>query len=335
MPELAVSALPEAAFGGLVEGVPTAELVAAAEDLRAAFDQAGGLLVLRGLLDLAPGDLVQLASLFGPEVENIRQTLTAERFFHPDHPCVMKLANTPPVSHPPPPAAPRLAGGGLDVRHPQQTNWHTDQSYRRPPPDVTLLYGRICPPADQGQTLFADCTAAFAALEEAEQARLQSLSALHAPRWIGRTPEDVRAGRPPHPLLPHQYPQPQPLVRVHPSTGRPALYICQAEQMDCLEGPIPSLGAGPDSAGAALLERLLCHATQPSFVYTHAWQAGDLVIADNRCLLHCATWYDAETHAREMWRATVMGRPGAEYAGEPKSWLPKPGQDIMQGMDHA
>jgi taurine dioxygenase len=48
---------------------------------------------------------------------------------------------------------------------------------------------------------------------------------------------------------------------------------------------------------------------------------GDLVIYDNRTLIHAATWFDAAQHQRLMWRTTVSGNPGAEYAGEAKSWI--------------
>lgn len=67
----------------------------------------------------------------------------------------------------------------------------------------------------------------------------------------------------------------------------------------------------------------------------HKWQQGDLLIGDNRCLLHAATWYDAKTHDRLMWRTTVMGNPGDEYAGEAKSWIPAEGVKVMQGMEDA
>ena len=62
---------------------------------------------------------------------------------------------------------------------------------------------------------------------------------------------------------------------------------------------------------------------------------GTRYAADNRSLLHCATWYDAERHTRLMWRTTVMGNPGDEYAGEDKSWIPRDGSAVMAGMEHA
>ena len=50
---------------------------------------------------------------------------------------------------------------------------------------------------------------------------------------------------------------------------------------------------------------------------------GDLLVWDNRCLVHTATWYDGENEQRMMWRTTVRGNPGAIYEGEARSWVPK------------
>ncbi|MEM7429796.1 MAG: TauD/TfdA family dioxygenase [Pseudomonadota bacterium] len=312
------------------------QILAQREAILHEFNQAGGLLVLAGLgaIDREPSLLLRISEIFGPEVENYRETLTAARFFHETVPEILVLSNMPPCNHPPPPKA-EVPDGGFAVQFPTRRNWHTDQSYRRPPPDVTLLYGSICPPSDQGQTLFADCTAAYASLPQHLKERIQGLNGIHAPRWIGRRPEDVRNGVEPRALLPHQLPQKHPLVRFHPDTGRPALYICEENQMDFVDGPISGLEPGPDGEGAALLRELLSHATQPERVYVHEWQPGDLVIADNRCLLHAASWYDAGGHDRLMWRTTVMGNPGAEYAGEARSWIPSEGHDVMEGMEDA
>jgi hypothetical protein len=65
------------------------------------------------------------------------------------------------------------------------------------------------------------------------------------------------------------------------------------------------------------------------------FQCDDLVIADNRNRLHCATWYDAAHYTRLMWRTTVMGNPGDEYADEEQSWIPRDGSDVMAGMKNA
>ncbi len=303
-----------------------------------AFYAARGLMLIRGLgwIRARPAALVEISRLFGAEVEDYRQTLTGSRFFHDSVAEILVLSNRPPCNHPPPPRSGRDGDDGeLRVSFPHQVNWHTDQSYRRPPPDVSLLLALDVPPRDQGQTLYADCSAAYAALDSDLQRRLETLEGIHAPSWIGRSRAAVEAGEAPLELLPHQLPQRHPLVRRHPVTGEPALYICEEKQMDYVDGPVVGLGPGPDGDGARLIRELLAHATRPEFVYVHEWAPGDLLIGDNRNLLHCATWYDAARYDRLMWRTTVMGNPGPEYAGEAKSWIPPAGIDVMTGMDHA
>ena len=103
--------------------------------------------------------------------------------------------------------------------------------------------------------------------------------------------------------------------------------------MDWLDGPIADMEAGPKGAGAQLLYKLMSHYTQPCFTYAHDWDADDLVIYDNRCLIHSATWYDVTAHDRLMWRTTIVGNPGEEYAGEAKSWIPAGGAKPMQGIE--
>ena len=65
----------------------------------------------------------------------------------------------------------------------------------------------------------------------------------------------------------------------------------------------------------------MTHYTDERFVYVHEWEQGDLIIYDNRSTVHSATWFDAQEHDRCMWRTTVWGDPGSEYAGEAMSWL--------------
>jgi len=112
-------------------------------------------------------------------------------------------------------------------------------------------------------------------------------------------------------------------VRVHPVTGRKALYLCESGQMDWFDGPFVGMEPGPHGEGAKLLDRLMTHYTRPEFIYVHEWTQGDVLVWDNRCLVHTATWYDAATEQRMMWRTTVRGNPGAIYAGEKRSWVPE------------
>ena len=307
------------------------------ERLSQLLNDSGGLLVIRRLNAIIddPQLLVRLSRFLGPEVEDYYQTLTGKRFFHDSIPELLVLSNRPPCNHPPPARPdPEVEPIGIfPTRFPHRRGWHTDQSYRRPPPDVSLLFAVQCPPADQGQTLYADTTAAYEALDAFFKKQIDKLYGIHAPSWIGRSERAVRAGETPATLLPHQRPQRHPLVRVHPCTGRRALYLCEDGQMDYVDGPIEGMERGPDGAGARLVRELLEHATQSMFCYRHEWQVGDLVIGDNRCLLHAPTWYDADTYTRLMWRTTVMGNAGAEYAGEEKSWISSQGYQPMHGME--
>jgi taurine dioxygenase len=270
-----------------------------------------------------PGLLLRVSRLFGPEVENYRETLTPAHMVHPDVPEIFLVSNTPPALRAPParPSPPLTEDGRLPVQFPHRRGWHTDQSYRRPPPDISLFLAVLPVPQGQGQTLFADCAAAYDALPEELRSQVEKLEGLHVQSSSGRSRPAVLAGETPKPLRPHERAQRQPVVRDHPVTGRRALYLCEYGQMDWVDGPFIGLEPGPHGAGAALLDALMRHVTERRFVYVHEWSAGDLVIWDNRCLVHAATWFDADREARVMWRTTVSGNPGAAYAGEMKSWI--------------
>ena len=328
--------LPGARFGALARLSPAGEagaVVAAAEAapeaLPRALAEGGGLLLLKGMQEIArePQLLLRLSRLFGPEVEDYRRTLTRRERVHPSVPEIFIVSNVPPVSFPPPPRPnpPLTEDGGLPTRYPHRKGWHTDQSYRRPPPDVSLFFAVRPVPRGQGQTLFADATAAYEALPPALKERVEGLEGLHVQPGAGRSRDAVSAGEAPRPLAPHEKSQRQPVVRVHPVTGRRALYLCEGGQMDWLDGPLVGLEPGPAGDGARLLDELMAHLTRPEFVYVHEWDRGDLLVWDNRSLVHAASWFDADRLERVMWRTTVHGNPGAIYQGERKSWIPRVG----------
>jgi taurine dioxygenase len=327
-----VRPLPGATFGGRL--IPTVTGGArpfieaaerAPESLPTALADCQGLMLIQGMDAMAdrPELLLRFSRLFGPEVENYRENLTPLNQVHQTVPEIFLVSNIPPSNRPPPamPSPPLTADGKLPTQFPHRKGWHTDQSYRRPPPDISLFLGVEPVPQGQGQTLFADCAAAYEALPAALKARIEGLEGLHVQPKTGRSRDAVLNGETPRPLLPHQRAQRQPLVRIHPVTGKPALYLCELGQMDWLDGPIVGMQPGPHGDGGALLFELMTHITQPQFVYVHEWTKGDLVIWDNRCLVHTATWFDAAKERRVMWRTTVSGNPGPVYAGEAKSWI--------------
>ena len=178
--------------------------------------------------------------------------------------------------------------------------WHADSSYRDTPSDASLFQAEIVP-REGGETLFADATAAYRALDPAMRARIDGLVAVHSletlRQWGGRqNPERAPDTSSQAVAFP---PVRQPLVRAHPATGSKSLYLCPAV-ISHIEGLEPE-------EGRDLLDDLIRHATQPRFVYTHRWREGDLVMWDNRAVLHTASLFDHTRHQRLMYRTTVAG----------------------------
>ena len=170
--------------------------------------------------------------------------------------------------------------------------WHTDHAFRPIPAKYSLLHAHAVPP-EGGETEFADMRAAWDALPEKRKAQVEGMiamhSLLHSRAVLGFTdyaPEEVDA----FPPAPH------PLVRTHPGSGRKALYV--ASYASEIRGmPVPD--------GRMLLRDLTEHATRREFVYTHRWTVGDLLMWDNRSLMHRAGDYDM-TQRRDLRRTTVM-----------------------------
>jgi alpha-ketoglutarate-dependent taurine dioxygenase len=173
--------------------------------------------------------------------------------------------------------------------------WHTDKSYHDIPSLATLLHAKTLPP-EGGDTQFANMYLGYERLSQARKQQLQGLRVIHS--WeasrinTGNRPasEEEKRERPP---VEH------PLVRTHPVSGRKLLYL----------GMHTSHIVGmPHDEGKALLSELLELSTQPDCVYTHQWRAGDLVMWDNRCLVHRAlSNYDMARWPRVLHRTVVKG----------------------------
>lgn len=160
-------------------------------------------------------------------------------------------------------------------------HWHTDKPYHAAPPLLTMLHAIELPPTG-GDTEFANMVLAYEALPDATKDGLAGLRVMFRPAF-----DDAR------PAVDH------PLVRTHPETGRRSLYIGNHST---------HIAGMPEADGRALLLELLEHATQPRFVYVHRWRLGDLVMWDNRCLLHrAAANYEAHKYRRVMHRSVVCG----------------------------
>lgn len=181
--------------------------------------------------------------------------------------------------------------GDLETRR-----WHTDKSFLPNPCFATILHPVILPPAG-GETCFADMYAAYDALPEAEKAELENVRVIHSREFSMRqagkqpTPQEIEDAGPPFA---------HPLVRVHPESGRKGLFM--GEHASHLEHE--------PTAGRARLDALEAHATQERFVYRHAWRKGDVLMWDNRCLLHRGdTNFNVGLHPRVLHRTCLTGAP--------------------------
>src|SRR3954470_20894260 len=192
--------------------------------------------------------------------------------------------------------------------------WHSDLSYKAEPSMLSALYSVEVPVKDGrilGDTSFASTTAAYAALPEATKKRLEGLKNIHSYRYYRtknmqvQKEEEARGGRVIQEHMPTEeqlktVPDVEtPVVRTHPVTKRKGLFINEAHTS--------ALVGLPKEEGDALLAELYRHIIKPEFVYTHHWQAGDLLLWDNCAVQHKATFdYDLPLR-RLMHRTTVRG----------------------------
>ena len=271
---------PEASgFGAVVEGIdlsrPLAEPVR--QEMLRAWAEHAVLSFPRQALSL---EALEAATLqFGP--------FGADPFIKPmdGHPNVLELRREPDEK------ATNFGAG-----------WHSDWSFQPEPPAATLLHAQVVPPVG-GDTLFADCAAAYDALSPAMKDLLAPLRAVHsASRAYGtqgvfaretekRTMQIVVS---PEADKTHAHP----LVRTHPVTGEKALFVSPVYTVG-IEGMTPA-------ESQAVLGFLFAHMTQPEFIFRHRWAPDTLLIWDNRRTIHLAEGgYDG--HLRVMHRTTVAG----------------------------
>ncbi len=180
-------------------------------------------------------------------------------------------------------------------------DWHSDLSYLQAPSMASMLHALEIP-AEGGDTEWANMYAAYDTLPAATRDRIHGLRAIHSfdrrrnPRVTipiqykgnadgayDRSPPDVY----------------HPIARTHPATGRKALFV----------SPRFTIGIQDMDDGEAqpLLDELFEHAIRREFIYHHKWRLGDLLLWDNRCLLHLACGGIKEPGIRHMHRTTLSG----------------------------
>ena len=164
--------------------------------------------------------------------------------------------------------------------HPFGGGWHSDMTWHSTPPIITALHAKALP-ASGGDTAFANQHLALETLDDDTRASIADLTAFHTGKVFGPDVEDSV----------------HPVVRTHDETGRPALYV-NANFTKHVEGL-------PANDSERLLFRLFAHASRPEFIYRHKWQLNDLVLWDNRSVMHYAI--GDYTERRVMHRIVVKG----------------------------
>ena len=226
-------------------------------------------------------ELVEFSRSIGPLEEVSKYT----PYVHPDHDEVAILSNV--VEN-------GKAVGAVDAGQ----YWHTDVQFLQRPSRGSLLYAIEVPTAGDGtilgETQFADQRKAYAGLPQslkraiegrrAHNSYLHQFTRLAARRdRFGAPPKDIEAVHP--------------VVRIHPDTGEKCLYVS--------EGYTTSIVGMPEDESKDLLRELLSHATRPEYIYTHHWQAGDVLLWDNCSVQHCAVGNYQPPLRRLMYRTTI------------------------------
>ncbi len=176
--------------------------------------------------------------------------------------------------------------------------WHTDTAYLEAPPMATMLIAREVPPFG-GDTLFASGAAAFEALSLAMQTMLVPLKGVNtsAKADVTKTRED-RIKDAPTAQSKKELVAEHPVVRTHPETGRKSLYVNF--------GHTARFAGMTGEESKPLLDYLFAHQSKPEFTCRFSWQAGDIALWDNRCVLHNPV-NDYHGHKRLMHRVTLKG----------------------------
>ena len=238
-------------------------------------------LILFRDVDLPPATQVALARRFG----EVQVHVMNQYHGYADHPEIYVLSNLDEKGQP-------------NGKHPDKGTlfWHTDGSWRPTPGLATMMYSERVPEAG-GHTEFASTYEAYDRLSPEMKARLDGLNAIHnldfsRTRRHGEDPmtEEQKRKVPP---VPH------PVIRRHPETGRPALFL--GDHAETIEGM-------DYQEGRDLIEHLMSTSITDDMIYSHKWQPRECAIWDNRCTLHRATGFDTTKHIRVMRRCTTLGQ---------------------------
>lgn len=262
--------------GAEVRGIKLADDIdpAARADLNSAFAN-HHVLVIRDQ-ELTPEGFKKAAQVFGE-----LQPHDKKETHVPGHPDVYYVSNDQIVN------GKRIIPG---------ESFHTDHSNHPAPPKATTLFA-VSLPSSGGDTQYVNMHDAYDDLSGTMKRRIDGMRAVHvylskySPRSLGLLTEESRKALPP--------PGIHPLVRVHPDNGRKALYLNPVR--------IESIVGMEDSEALDLIGELMAHATQKKYEYRHQWRHGDMVIWDNRSVMHQANPDYDMNERRYLYRLMLKG----------------------------
>ncbi|MDX3904569.1 MAG: TauD/TfdA family dioxygenase [Pigmentiphaga sp.] len=230
---------------------------------------------------LSPGKQLEFSRRLGPlDIHVLSQ------YNHPDHPEIFVLSNE--VKNGVPAG---IADGG--------SYWHSDFAFREKPAKATILNAQIIPP-EGGNTLFVNMYRAYEDLDAGVRARIEGQQAIHRYRPRQDKTEDSTRVVMNRSQLAQTPDVVHPIVRTHPETGRRALFVHPGMTVEIV--------GWPEAESRAMLDDLFAHCTQERYQYALQWSPGDVVMWDNRCVMHKATTRNLPAHlTRTIFRTTVLG----------------------------
>jgi len=248
-------------------------------DIEEAIDRCGVLVFPRQ--ELSEDQLVAFGRQFGPLGLGVKKAVKfRSRLKHEETADISNLGGDG-----------RIALGKIIAQLPNRL-WHADGQSQMPPSRYSMLHAVAVSSGEGGETEFADLRAAYDALPGRVKREIKGLRVWHdglqGRIYLGET-EWAKARRKAMP--PVQWP----LVRTHPGSRRKFVFV--AVHATHIEGMHVGLSR-------VLLDELLEHVTQRRFVYRHRWSAGDVVMWDNRCIIHRGLRYD-QTRKRELRRVNT------------------------------
>jgi len=205
-------------------------------------------------------------------------------------------------------------GKPIGVLRDAEVVWHSDNSYRDVPLSFSALYALEIPPTG-GDTGFANMYRAYETLPAGLRERVSTLKIKHDMTY--NSAGDLRDGFNPVSDV-REAPGPlHPIIRTHAETGHNALYLGRR--------PNAYIDGRSVAESEELLDKLWAHATQAQFTWHHQWKVGDLLIWDNRCVMHYRAPFDAGSR-RVMHRIQGKGdkpvqRVEAKAVPHPRSAL--------------